>query len=145
MSERDSPLDRLPSIIADALEALRAGAGISPLGPPPERLTLTAEERELLDRLTRDTPDVVLSMSGDAADALRRATPAVQPLMADARDVDLFLVALVDQVVARERRVGDPWGADEPARRRLLELLARHCVALVREAITTRLRAAGEH
>jgi len=145
MSERDSPLDRLPSIIADALEALRAGAGISPLGPPPERLTLTAEERELLDRLTRDTPDVVLSMSGDVADALRHATPAVQPLMADARDVDLFLVALVDQVVDRELKAGDPWGADEPARRRLLDLLARHCVARVREAITTRLRAAGEH
>ena len=145
MSERDSPLDRLPSIIADALEALRTGAGIRPLGPPPERLTFTAEERGLLDRLTRNAPDIVQSMAGDVADALRRATPAVQPLMAAARDVDVFLVALVDQVVARERRAGDPWGADEPARRRLLDLLTRHCVARVREAITTRLRAAGEH
>jgi hypothetical protein len=112
---------------------------------PAQRLTFTAAERELLDRLTRDTPDVMLSMSGDVADALRHATPAVQPLLSDARDVDLFLVALVDQVVDRERRAGDPWGADEPARRRLLDLLARHCVARVREAITTRLRAAGEH
>jgi hypothetical protein len=137
-------LDRFPSIIADALEALRTGAGIRPLGPPPERLTFTAEERGLLDRLTRNAPDIVQSMAGDVADALRRATPAVQPLMAAARDVDVFLVALVDQVVDRELKAGDPWGADEPARRRLLDLLARHCVARVREAITTRLRAAGE-
>jgi hypothetical protein len=137
-------LDRLPSIIADALEALRTGAGIRPLGPPPERLTFTAEERELLDRLTRDAPDIVQSMAGDVADVLRRATPAVQPLMADARDVDVFLVALMDQVVDRELKAGDPWGTDEPARRRLLDLLARHCVARVREVITTRLRAAGE-
>jgi hypothetical protein len=57
MSERDGPLDRLPAILAEALEALRAGAGVRPLGPPPERLTFTAEERRLLDRLTRDTPD----------------------------------------------------------------------------------------
>ena len=83
-------------------------------------------------------------MTGDVADALRQATPAVQPLMADARDVDVFLVALVDQVVDRELRAGDPWGADEPARRRLLDLLPRHCVARVREAITTRLLAADE-
>jgi hypothetical protein len=135
MSERDSPLDRLPS---------RAGAGIRPLGSPPERLTFTTEERELLDRLTRDTPDVVQSMAADVADALRDATPAVQPLMAGAPDVDLFLVALVDQVVDRELRADDAWGADEPARRRLLDLLARHCVARVREAIRGRLMAAGE-
>jgi hypothetical protein len=138
-------LDRLPSIIADALEALRAGAGIHPLGPPPERLTVTAEERELLDRLIRDTPDIVQSMAGDVADALRRAMPALQPLMSGARDVDVFLVALVDQVVDRELRADDAWGADEPARRRLLDVLAWHCVARVREAITTRLLAAGEH
>jgi hypothetical protein len=138
-------LDRLPSIIADALEALRAGAGIHPLGPPPERLTVTAEERGLLDRLTRDTPDIVQSMAGDVADALRHAMPAVQPLMSGARDVDVFLVALVDQVVDRELRADDAWGADEPARRRLLDLLARHCVAREREAITTRLLAGGKH
>jgi hypothetical protein len=137
-------LDRLPSIVAEALEALRAGAAIHPLGPPPERLTVTAEERGLLDRLTRDTPDIVQSMADDIADALRQAMPAVQPVMSDARDVDCFLVALVDRVVARELRAGDPWGADEPARRRLLDLLARHCVARVREEITTRLLAAGE-
>ena len=137
-------MDRLPFIIADALEALRADARIRPLGSPPERLTFTAEERELLDRLTRDTPDVVQSMAGDVTDALRDATPAVQPLMSEARDVDRFLVALVDQVVDRELRAGDSWGADEPARRRLLDLLARHCVVLVREEITQRLRAAGE-
>jgi hypothetical protein len=77
-------LDQLPSIIAEALEALRAGAGIRPLGPPPERLTVTAEERELLDRLTRDTPDVVRSMAADVADALRHGTPAAQPLLSDA-------------------------------------------------------------
>ena len=47
---------------------------------------------------------------GDVADALRDAAPAVQPLMAGARDVDVFLVALVDQVVDRELRAGDPWG-----------------------------------
>jgi hypothetical protein len=84
-------LDRLPSIIAEALEALRAGAGIHPLGSPPERLTFTAEERDLLDRLTRDTPDIVQSMAGDVADALRQTTPAVpaapaggqRPRMAD--------------------------------------------------------------
>jgi hypothetical protein len=122
---------------------LRAGAGIRPPGAPPERLTFTAEERELLDRLTRDAPDIVQSMAGDA-DALRHATPFVQPLMAGTRDVDLFLVALVDQVVDRELKAGGPWGADEPARRRLLDLLARHCVARVRGAITQRLRAAGE-
>jgi len=145
VSERDSPLDRLPSIIADALEALRAGAGIRPLGAPPERLTFTAEERELLDRLTRDAPDIVQSMAGDVADALRQAAPAVQPLMADARDVDVFLIALVDQVVDRELRAEEPWGADEPVRRQLLDLLVRHCVARVREAITTRLLAAREH
>ena len=138
-------MDRLPPIIADALEALRGGAGIRPLGSPPERLTFPAPEGELLDRLTRDTPDVVPSMSGDVADALRHATPAVQPVMSDARDVDLFLLALVDQVVDRELRAGDPWGADEPGRGRLLDLLVRHCVALVREAITKRLLAAGEH
>ena len=138
-------MDRLPSIIAEALSVLRAGAGIRPLGPPPERLTFTAEEQELLDRLTRDAPDIVQSMAGDVADALRRATPAVQPLLSEAGDVDVFLVALVDQVVARELRADDAWGAGEPARRRLLDLLARHCVARVREAITTRLRAAGEH
>ena len=56
----------------------------------------------MLDRLTRDTPDIVQSIAGDVADALRAATPAVQPLMAEARDVDVFLVALVDQVVDRE-------------------------------------------
>jgi hypothetical protein len=138
-------LDRLSSIIADALEALITGAGIRPLGPPPERLTFTAEERGLLDRLTRDTPDIVRSMAGDVADALRHATPAVQPLMAEARDVDVFLVALADQVVDRELRADHAWGADEPARRRLLDLLARHCVARVREAITTGLLAAVEH
>ena len=139
-------MDRLPSIIAEALEALRAGAGIRPLGSPPERLTFTAEERELLDRLTRDTPDIVQSMAGDvAADALRQAMPAVQPLMSGARDVDVVLVALVDQVVDRELGADDPWGTDEPARRRLLDVLARHCVARVREAITTRLLPAGEH
>jgi hypothetical protein len=66
-------------------------------------------------------------------------------LMAEARDVDVFLVALVDQVVDRELRADDAWGADEPARRRLLDLLARHCVARVRGAITTRLLAAGAH
>jgi hypothetical protein len=96
------------------------------------------------DRLTRDTPDVVRSMAGDVAGALRHATPFVQPLMSEARDVDVFLVALVDQVVDRELRADDAWGADEPARGRLLDLLARHCVAHVREAITQRLRAAGE-
>jgi hypothetical protein len=144
MSERDGPLDRLPALLAEALEALRAGAGLRPLGLPPERLTFTAEERGLLDRLTRDTPDIVQSMAGDVADALRHATPAVQPLLSDARDVDGLLVALVDQVVDRELRGDDPWGADEPARRRLLDLLARHRVALVREAITTRLPPAGE-
>jgi len=138
-------LDRLPSIIADALEALRAGASIRPLGSPPERLTFTAEERELLDRLTRDTPDVVQSMAGDVTDALRDATPAVQPLMSEGRDVDRFLVALVDQIVDRELRASDPRGADEPARRSLLDLLARHCVARMREEITKRLLAAGEH
>jgi hypothetical protein len=138
-------LDRLPSLTAEALEALRAGASTRPLGSPPERLTFTAEERELLDRLTRDTPDIVQSMAGDVADALRQATPAVQALMSDARDVDVFLVALVDQVVDCELGADDPWGADEPARRQLLDLLARHCVARVREAITTRLLAAGEH
>jgi hypothetical protein len=123
MSERDSPLDRFLSIIADVLQALRAGAGIRPLGSLPDRLTFTTEERELLDRLTRDTPDVVQSMAADVADAFRQAAPAVQPLLSDARDVDCFLVALVDQVVDRELRAGDPWGADEPARRRLLDLL----------------------
>ena len=138
-------MDRLPSFIAEALEPLGAAAGIHPLGSPPERLTFTAEERELLDRLTWDTPDIVHSMAGDVADALRQATPAVQPLMAEARDVDVFLVALVDQVVDRELRADDAWGADEPARRRLLDLLARHWMARVREAITTRLLAAGEH
>jgi hypothetical protein len=64
--------------------------------------------------------------------------------MSDARDVDVFLVALVDEVVARELRAGHSWGADEPARRRLLDLLARHGVARVREEITTRLLVAGE-
>ena len=84
-------------------------------------------------------------MAGDVADALRQATPAVQPFMTEARDVDVFLLALVDQVVDRELSADDAWGADEPARRRLLDLLARHCVARVREAITTRLPAPGEH
>ena len=41
---------------------------------------------------------------------------AVQPSMADARDVDRFLVALVDKVVDRELRAGDPTsGVGEPA------------------------------
>ena len=84
------------------------------------------------------------SIAADVADALRDAMPAVQSLMADARDVDVFLVALVDPVVDRELRAGDPWGPDEPARRRLLDVLARRCVARVREAITQRLLAASE-
>jgi hypothetical protein len=66
-------LDRFASITADALAALPAGAGIRLLGPPPERLTFTAEERELLDRLTRDTPDVVPSS------VARRVEAAPQP------------------------------------------------------------------
>jgi hypothetical protein len=101
-------MDQLPSLIAAALQALRASASIRPLGPPPERLTVTAEERELLDRLTRDTPDLVQSKAGGVADALRQATPAVQPLMSGARDVDVFLVALVDEVADPELKAGDP-------------------------------------
>jgi hypothetical protein len=65
--------------------------------------------------------------------------------MSEGRDVDRFLVALVDQIVDRELRASDPWGGDEPARRSLLDLLARHCVARMREEITKRLLAAGEH
>ena len=83
-------------------------------------------------------------MAGDVADALHQAMPAVQPLMSGARDVDVFLVAVVEQVVDRELRAGDPWGADEPARRRLLDLPGSALRGPVREAITTRLLAAGE-
>jgi len=59
-----------PPSSPNAREALGAGAGIRPLGPPPERLTFTAAERKLLDRLSEDTPDVVPSMAADVADAL---------------------------------------------------------------------------
>jgi hypothetical protein len=124
LDEEHSCLDRLPSIIAAALEALRVGQGTRAVGPPPEWLTFTAEERVLLDRLILDAPEVVQSMAGDVAETLRRAMPAVQPFTHDADELDEFLVALVDQVVDRELKAGDAWGAGEPAREMRLDLLA---------------------
>ena len=63
----------------------------------------------------------------------RRAQPGVawarswansaRPGSSSACDVDVFLVALVDQAVDRELRADDAWGADEPARRRLLAFI----------------------
>jgi hypothetical protein len=96
-----------------------------------------------------DSLDQLPSIIEGAREALKTRA-GIRPLRSPPerpRDVDLFLGALVDQGVDRALRARDPWGADEPARRRLLllDLLARHCVARVREAITTRLLAASEH
>lgn len=102
------PLDRLPFIIAAALEVLRAGTGIRPFGSPPRRLTFTAEERELLDRLIRDTLDIVQSIETDVADALRDATPTVQPLMANTPTTSMSSVAPASGAARNLQRAGIP-------------------------------------